>query len=493
MATPSHTRMEIMHDLTKPLGVESTPIPGFLRIDLTVHGDNRGWFKENWQREKMVALGLPDFGPVQNNISFNDEVGVTRGIHAEPWDKFVSVATGRVFGAWVDLREGPTFGTVYTTEIDPTVAVFVPKGVGNAYQTLEPGTAYTYLVNDHWSSQAHYTFLNLADETAAVPWPIPLDQAILSDKDKAHPRLAEVVPFPAPQQQGRRVLVTGAGGQLGRELMAQLPLAGFEATGVDLPDLDIADRAQVEAMDWSRYDVIINAAAWTAVDAAETAEGRPQAWRANATGPANLARVAAARGLTLVHISTEYVFDGTHEPHREDEPLSPLGVYGQSKAGGDCAVMAMPRHYLVRTSWVVGDGKNFVKTMASLAEKGVRPTVVEDQTGRLTFTSDLAAGIIHLLEAKADYGVYNLSGEGPVVSWCDVAKRVYELVGHDAEEITPVTTAEYYEGKVGISPRPLKSALDISKIKALGFMPGNSMKRLEDEIHVILNSRGTEK
>ena len=77
-----------------------------MRIDLTVHGDNRGWFKENWQREKMVALGLPDFQPVQNNISFNDEVGVTRGIHAEPWDKFVSVATGRVFGAWVDLREG---------------------------------------------------------------------------------------------------------------------------------------------------------------------------------------------------------------------------------------------------------------------------------------------------------------------------------------------------------------------------------------------------
>ena len=87
-----------MAPTAKPLGITTTPIPGFLRIDLTVHGDNRGWFKENWQREKMVALGLPDFQPVQNNISFNDEVGVTRGIHAEPWDKFVSVATGRVGG-----------------------------------------------------------------------------------------------------------------------------------------------------------------------------------------------------------------------------------------------------------------------------------------------------------------------------------------------------------------------------------------------------------
>ena len=185
-------------ELGKPLAIEKTPIPGFLRIDLTVHGDNRGWFKENWQREKMLALGLPDFGPVQNNISFNNEVGVTRGIHAEPWDKFVSVATGRVFGAWVDLREGPSFGSVYTCEIDPSVAVFVPRGVGNSYQTLEPGTAYTYLVNDHWSADARYTFLNLADETVNVPWPIALNEAILSDKDKAHPRLAEVTPFPAP-------------------------------------------------------------------------------------------------------------------------------------------------------------------------------------------------------------------------------------------------------------------------------------------------------
>ena len=188
-------------ELGKPLAIEKTPIPGFLRIDLTVHGDNRGWFKENWQREKMLALGLPDFGPVQNNISFNNEVGVTRGIHAEPWDKFVSVATGRVFGAWVDLREGSSFGSVYTCEIDPSVAVFVPRGVGNSYQTLEPNTAYTYLVNDHWSADAQYTFLNLADETANVPWPIALTEAILSDKDKAHPRLADVTPFPAPGAQ----------------------------------------------------------------------------------------------------------------------------------------------------------------------------------------------------------------------------------------------------------------------------------------------------
>ncbi|MEO7905123.1 MAG: dTDP-4-dehydrorhamnose 3,5-epimerase family protein, partial [Candidatus Saccharimonadales bacterium] len=134
----------------KNLEVQTTSIPGLLVFDLPVHGDNRGWFKENWQREKMTALGLPDFGPVQNNISFNAEKGVTRGIHAEPWDKYISVASGRVFGAWVDLRAGDSFGTVFTIEIDPAKAIFVPRGVGNAFQALEDNTAYTYLVNDHW-------------------------------------------------------------------------------------------------------------------------------------------------------------------------------------------------------------------------------------------------------------------------------------------------------------------------------------------------------
>ena len=147
-------------------------------IDLPVHGDPRGWFKENWQREKMLAAGLPDLGPVQNNISFNQTVGVTRGIHAEPWDKYISVATGRVFGAWVDLRRGPSFGATYWHEITPDIAIYVPRGVGNAFQTLEAPAAYTYLVNAHWSAaaQEQYTFLHLADETAAIPWPI-LEQA----------------------------------------------------------------------------------------------------------------------------------------------------------------------------------------------------------------------------------------------------------------------------------------------------------------------------
>ena len=167
------------------LAITQTPIPGLLVISLDIRGDNRGWFKENWQREKMTDLGVPDFAPVQNNMSFNNRVGATRGIHAEPWDKLVSLATGRIFGAWVDLRSGAGFGRCFTTEMGPETAVFVPRGVGNAFQTLAEQTAYSYLVNDHWSPAAResYTFVNLADETLAINWPIPLEQAELSEAD----------------------------------------------------------------------------------------------------------------------------------------------------------------------------------------------------------------------------------------------------------------------------------------------------------------------
>jgi len=178
------------------LAVEQTPVPGLLLLRLPVHHDHRGWFKENWQREKMTALGLPDFGPVQHNVSSNTTRGVTRGIHAEPWDKLVSVVAGRAFGAWVDLREGPSFGATFHVEIGPDTAVYVPRGVGNSFQTLEDGTVYSWLVNEHWQPGGDAANLTLGDPTAAIPWPIPLAEAELSDKDRGHPALASVTPIP---------------------------------------------------------------------------------------------------------------------------------------------------------------------------------------------------------------------------------------------------------------------------------------------------------
>lgn len=182
-------------DTYNDLRVKETVIPGFYEIDLVVHGDNRGWFKENYQKEKLEALGLPSFEIVQNNFSFNEEVGVTRGLHAEPWEKFISVANGRVFGAWVDLRQGPTFGQTLTLEINPGKAVFVPRGVANGYQTLEKNITYAYLVNAHWSPDAQYTFVNLFDPELNIKWPIGKERAIISDKDAGHPLLKNVTPM----------------------------------------------------------------------------------------------------------------------------------------------------------------------------------------------------------------------------------------------------------------------------------------------------------
>jgi len=177
------------------LAVRQTSIPGLLEIDLVVHGDNRGWFKENYQRAKLEALGLPAFDPVQNNFSFNAEVGVTRGIHAEPWDKYISIGLGSAFAAIVDLREGETFGRLETFELTPAKAIFVPRGCGNSFQTLEANVLYTYLVNAHWSPDARYTFVNPFDPDLAVPWPIAREDAVLSDKDLAAPMLAGATPF----------------------------------------------------------------------------------------------------------------------------------------------------------------------------------------------------------------------------------------------------------------------------------------------------------
>ena len=460
-------------EFEKQLEVTKTNIPGLLVFDLPVHGDSRGWFKENWQREKMMALGLPDLEPVQNNMSFNAEVGVTRGIHAEPWDKYISVASGRIFGAWVDLREGDTFGQTFTAEIDPSKAIFVPRGVGNSFQALENDTAYSYLVNDHWSAEAQsqYTFLNLGDPTVEIEWPIPLEDALLSDKDKVHPMLADVTPM-----KPKKVFVAGGNGQLGRALQAILPDAEY----VDRDTFDISDPAAYEGRNWRQYSTFINAAAYTAVDIAETPEGREQAWLANATAVQQLARIAIQNDVTLLHISSDYVFDGTNTPHTEDEAFSPLSVYGQTKAAGDIAAALVPRHYIVRTSWVVGNGKNFVSTMQNLAERDISPAVVNDQTGRLTFAQDLATGIKHLIDTRPEFGTYNLTNDGDVVSWADIAKLVYEKTGKSSDMVTGVSTAEYYSGKEGIAPRPLGSELLLDKIKATGFMPRNWRTALQE-------------
>jgi dTDP-4-dehydrorhamnose 3,5-epimerase len=175
--------------------LSQTTIPGVLLVELEVFDDGRGWFKESFQQAKLEKLGLPRLDIVQNNVSYNAEVGVTRGIHAEPWDKYISPAFGRVFTAIVDLRDGAGFGRLETFELTPRQGLYVPRGCGNSFCTLEPNTVYNYLVNAHWSPEAKYTLVNLFDPQLAVPWPLPRDQLIYSEKDAGHPMLDSVTPI----------------------------------------------------------------------------------------------------------------------------------------------------------------------------------------------------------------------------------------------------------------------------------------------------------
>lgn len=174
-----------------------TEIPGLLIFDVTKVGDDRGYFQEKFHKAKLVAAGLPEaFNVIQNSLALNKK-GVTRGFHAEPWDKYVSIVNGEAFVAYVDLRKGDSFGKVVTLTITPEKAVFVPAGVGNSYQCLTDDLYYLYSVNQHWTPDAYekYTFVNLADPKLGVAWPISLDDAILSDKDRNHPMLADVKPM----------------------------------------------------------------------------------------------------------------------------------------------------------------------------------------------------------------------------------------------------------------------------------------------------------
>jgi dTDP-4-dehydrorhamnose reductase len=263
-------------------------------------------------------------------------------------------------------------------------------------------------------------------------------------------------------------VIVGANGQLGRALQRVFP----DAVAIDRSKLDVTDAAAVRDYRWGDVDVVLNAAAWTAVDAAEDPANLEAVRAANVDAVGNLARAVRTSGATLVHISSEYVFDGRSDgPMPEDWPPNPLSVYGRSKADGDVQAGHVTKHYLVRTTWVVGDGGNFVRTMAGLADRGVSPTVVDDQVGRLTFTADLAAGIAHLLRTRAPYGTYNLTNEGEPASWADVAAAVFAARGRSADDVGRTSTEAYFADKPQAAVRPLNSVLDLAKIRATGFVP----------------------
>ncbi|WP_182111760.1 MULTISPECIES: dTDP-4-dehydrorhamnose reductase [unclassified Actinotalea] len=263
-----------------------------------------------------------------------------------------------------------------------------------------------------------------------------------------------------------RWLVAGARGMLGQDLVKQLEARGEDVLAFDRAELDITDPvATHEGV--AGVDVVVNCAAWTAVDDAESAEAG--AFAVNAVGPASLARAAAAHGARLVQISTDYVFDGVAtEPYAEDAPIAPRSAYGRTKAAGEWAVRAeAPDHLIVRTAWLYGAGGScFPKTIARVARERGGLDVITDQVGQPTWTADLADLVLRLVDAGAPAGTYHGTSSGQT-SWHGFAQAVVGAAGLDPAIVAPTTS----EGYVRPAPRPAYSVLGHDALRAIGVEP----------------------
>lgn len=240
-------------------------------------------------------------------------------------------------------------------------------------------------------------------------------------------------------------LIIGGLGQLGSALAVELSLRGIEHVLVDRPAIDITDtESTLREVKRVSPDVIVNTAAWTAVDAAEDNEA--EAMRVNCDGARNVALAAREAGARLVHISTDYVFGGdADDPYEEDEPARPRSAYGRTKHAGDVAVMAAypERSIIVRTAWLYSEfGHNFVKTMVRQALAGNPVRVVDDQTGQPTYARDLASHIIDLIGHDVPAGTYHGTNSG-ATTWYKLTQLIYSELGRSTDLVTPVMTSEY--------------------------------------------------
>lgn len=293
-----------------------------------------------------------------------------------------------------------------------------------------------------------------------------------------------------------KVLVTGADGQLGRELVRLGRSVDFEVHGLNRQQLDITNKNQIQQIFASiSPSMVINAAAYTHVDRAENESDL--AYAVNKDGPAYLARYCANNQLTLIHVSTDYVFDGTKgRPYRESDPISPLGVYGRSKAQGETAIRSiLPNHIIVRTAWLYGVyGNNFVKTILKLAAEKSALRVVADQFGSPTSAEDLANALLTIIkkikdDEKNDWGTYHYCCKG-ITTWHGLAERIIALAAPHAalksRQVEAITTAEWPTP----AKRPPYSALNCARINSqFGIEPEPWQQSLKHTIDRIFSQK----
>jgi dTDP-4-dehydrorhamnose 3,5-epimerase len=348
--------------------------------------------------------------------------------------------------------------------IEPGVAFFLPKGVANSYQALNDGTTYVYLVDGVWKPGLTYEAIDLFDESLAVQWPIGQELVSVSPKDSANP------PFTPQEASIPRPWIIFGDGQVAKAVR-QLDV---DSRLVTRSNFDFATASVQQLVDSiPPNSVVINAAAYTRVDDCESPSGFTKAMDVNFHFVENLAAACREQSATLVHFSSDYVFDGENigEYTEEDRP-NPRSRYGITKMLGDQAARKCPHHYIIRTSWVFGEGPNFISTVLRLARSGQPLKVVSDQIGRPTSSSELARFASHLVDGGHDFGTYNLSLDGRPLTWFELAQTALELAKLDQSLLQPVTTEEYSDGK-GLAPRPPNGMLNLKKAAGVGFEPSD--------------------
>jgi dTDP-4-dehydrorhamnose reductase/dTDP-4-dehydrorhamnose 3,5-epimerase len=456
--------------------ITDTGIDGLFVLEPKVIGDARGWFCETFRADELEQKVGHKIDFVQDNHSFSAAKGILRGIHFQnfPYSqtKLVRCTRGSVLDVAVDLRPASrTYKKWFSVELsaENKRQLFIPRGFGHGFLTLTENVEIQYKADDFYNNRADRS-IKFDDPAFKIKWGV--ETPIMSEKDKTAPLLKS-----GDVNFGARVLVTGAAGPLGFDMVKLLKDKGIECVGADRNDFDITDAKAVEKF-FKKYKptAVIHCAAYTAVDKAE--DEREICHAVNVVGTKNVAAAAAKQGASVVYISSDYVYGAEGErPQVETDETRPLNYYAETKLQGEkCVKDATNRHFILRTSWVFGkNGANFVKTMLRLAIERTEVSVVDDQIGSPTYTPDLAKFILGLVFTE-NFGVYNISNEG-FTSWADFAIEIFKQAGLKTK-VNKIKTSDYKTK----ARRQGNSRLD--KTKAGVILPTwqDALKRYLEEI-----------
>ncbi len=460
--TKINIKKELKVEILK-MHYEKTALDGVIIVNPSVHGDNRGWFMETFRDDELKLNGISS-SFVQDNQSFSAQKGTLRGIHYQNYpfaqSKLVRCLRGAILDVAVDLRSwSPTYKqwVAVMLSAENKKQLYIPRGFGHGFVTLTDDVEIAYKCDDYYNKTSEGG-IRFDDPELGIDWGIA--EPILSEKDKNAPCLKD-----ADLNFNVRVLVTGASGQLGYDVVKLLKSKGIECIGSDKEDFDITDKFATEHfLSIYKPTVIVHCAAYTAVDSAE--ENKEICYKVNVVGTKNIADYCTAHNIILVHISSDYVYgsNGKH-PLKETDETTPLSVYGQTKLAAEKEAEKVNKHFILRTSGVFGrHGNNFIKTMLKLSESKSELTVVDDEIGAPTYTVDLAYVIMRIIFTQ-NYGIYNVNNEGEC-SWCELAKTIFERVGKKIK-VNKITTEKY--GSKAL--RQLNSRLDKTKLYSIGMPP----------------------